>query len=93
MLFQSNYSRIERQSGKGDCNHSSSQRWLRLRETQVCWDCWRVRFALLSVALALIGAILLSITLFGEVEVNRQPMGIAGIVLTMFAIMFAAITG
>ena len=49
--------------------------------------------ATLSIVLALIGAILLSITLFGEVEVNRQPMGIAGIILTMFAIMFAAITG
>lgn len=48
---------------------------------------------MLSVVLALIGAILLSVTLFGEVEVNRQPMGIAGVILTMFAIMFAAITG
>src|SRR5208282_3882967 len=91
MLFQSNYTRIERQSGKGDCDHSNSQRWLRLRDTRVCWDCWKVRLAALSIVLALIGAILLSITLFGEVEVNRQPMGIAGIILTMFAIMFAAI--
>jgi steroid 5-alpha reductase family enzyme len=93
MLFQPGYTRVERQSGKENCDHSASQRWLRLRETHVCWVCWRVRFAVLSVVLALIGAILLSVTLFGEVEVNRQPMGIAGVILTMFAIMFAAITG
>jgi hypothetical protein len=50
----------------------------------------------LSVILASIGAILLSISLFDtsfNVKENRHEMGIAGIVLTSIAIALAAVTG
>ena len=91
MLSSSNYSRLE--TPKKPCVHSDSERWIRIWQSGICLKCWQIRLALLSVILAFIGAILLSITLFGEVGVNRQPMGIGGVILTMFAIMFAAVGG
>jgi hypothetical protein len=50
---------------------------------------------LLAVILAFVGAILLSVSLFDpfDVQGDRRAMGIAGIVLTGFAIVFAAVTG
>ena len=49
----------------------------------------------LSVIFAIIGAIFLSISIFDPyvVHVDHHVMGIFGIILTMFAIIFAAITG
>ena len=45
--------------------------------------------------LAFVGAVLLSVSLFDpfDVQGDRRAMGIAGIVLTGFAIVFAAVTG
>src|SRR5438477_11345897 len=83
MSMLPSYTRIERQHKF--CEHFTSQRWLKIPESLRCWSCWRARLIVLSVVLALIGGILLSITLFGEVEVYRQQAGIAGVTLLMFA--------
>jgi len=82
----------ERQS---NCDHSARQRWIRVWEPRACRSCWRERLVILGVILAIVGAILLSVSLFDPFDVrgDRRAMGIAGIVLTGLAIAFAAVTG
>lgn len=86
---------LDGKARSSDCDHSARKRWLRPRESLSCLTCWGQRLRLLAVILAFVGAILLSVSLFDpfDVQGDRRAMGISGIVLTGFAIIFATVTG
>jgi len=92
-IRKSNYAQLD--LGETKCGHGGQQRWVRPWKAGNCWDCWRARIGILGFIFAVIGAILLSISLFDpfRTDGDQRGMGIAGVVLTGLAILSSIITG